>query len=452
MSSSELCEKVKGRLKEINDPNTYKLWLSNLKFEFTDQTMSVTTTSEFAKEMIKDRFSDQLKSILKDITAENFKLKFKWEHFDSKEPSKKEEVFEKKNSGNYFEILPDNDLKLCPKFTFDSFVVGKNNQLASAAAKAVVNSPGMAYNPLFIYGKTGLGKTHLMQAIGHEMIRMDKRKKVAYLPCEGFTNLMIEAIKGSRMEKFRAKFRKVDILMIDDIQFLAKKEQTQEEFFNTFNELYHDHKQIVLTSDCPPKELQNLQERLVSRFEWGLVTDIQPPAFETCVSILTKKCELSHLSVPFEVLQFLAEHFNENVRQMEGALNRVYTYSKLINQPLNLILAKEILKDLIKPEKSKRITIDEILQHVGKYYNITLLQLQGPKRLKNYAFPRQVAMYLSRNLTDMSLPEIGNAFGGRDHTTVLHACKKIEDKVLKDDKLKNEINVISQGLESGQIS
>jgi chromosomal replication initiator protein len=306
-----------------------------------------------------------------------------------------------------------------------------------------VHSLGSSYNPLFIYGKTGLGKTHLMQAIGHEVMSQDARKKVVYLPCEEFMNQMIDAIRKNTMQKFRSKFRKVDILMLDDIQFLAKKEQTQEEFFNTFNALYHDHKQIVLTSDCAPKDLVNLQERLVSRFEWGLVTDVQPPSFETRVSILRKKCELSRLKVSMEVIHFLSEHFKENVRQMEGALNRVYTYSRLINKPLDVILAREILKDLIKSEKAKRITIEEILQKVGQFYKITILQMQGPKRLKNFVFPRQVAMYISRNLTDLSLPEIGDAFGGRDHTTVLHACRTIKRKMENSQVLKDEINRIS---------
>lgn len=445
----EICEKVKSRLQDLNDPNTYNMWLSNLKMENKENTLTFISTSEFAKNMIQDRFSDQIKTVINEMALKNYKLKFKWETPQEKteEPPKKPEAREpKNNSSNYLEVNPSHELKLSPKFNFDTFVVGKNSQLAAAAAKAVVNALGSTYNPLFIYGKTGLGKTHLMQAIGHEVLQQNNKKKIIYLPCEGFTNLMIEAIKGNKMEKFRARFRKADILMIDDIQFLAKKEQTQEEFFNTFNELYQDHKQIVLTSDCPPKEMTHLQERLVSRFEWGLVTDIQPPSFETRVSILKKKSELSRLSVPMEVLEFLAEHFDQNVRQMEGALNRVYTYSKLIGKPLTLELARDVLKDLIKTEKIRRITIEDILQQVGKFYNITMLQMQGPKRLKNYAFPRQIAMYFARSMTDLSLPEIGQAFGGRDHTTVLHACKKINEQLTGDKKLKEEIEALTQAI------
>ena len=448
----EICEKVKSRLQDLNDPNTYNLWLSNLKMENSDNTLTLISTSEFTKNMIRDRFSDQIKNILNEMAMNNYKLKFKWENSEGKKEDTPKKTDPNPNkeprakNTNYLEVNPTNELKLSPKFNFDTFVVGKNNQLAAAAAKAVVNALGSTYNPLFIYGKTGLGKTHLMQAIGHEVLHQNSKKKIIYLPCEGFTNLMIEAIKTSKMEKFRARFRKADILMIDDIQFLAKKEQTQEEFFNTFNELYQDHKQIVLTSDCPPKEMTHLQERLVSRFEWGLVTDIQPPSFETRVSILKKKSELSHLSVPMDVLEFLAENFDQNVRQMEGALNRVYTYSKLIGKSLTLELARDVLKDLLKTEKIRRITIEDILQHVGKFYNITMLQLQGPKRLKNYAFPRQIAMYFARTMTDLSLPEIGQAFGGRDHTTVLHACKKINEQIKEDLKLKEEIEALTQAI------
>lgn len=440
----ELCKNLKKRLKETNDPTTFSLWLSPLKLESEDHLVTVISTSEFTKKMIKDKFSDQIKSILTDLTNEKYKLRFKCQK--PEEEINLKNKTEKPDQHVTIRTKTQKELKLSSKFTFDSFVIGKNNQLASAAAKAVVHSPGVSYNPLFIYGKTGLGKTHLMQAIGNAIIEQDPAKKILYITCEEFTNLMIEAIKRNSMQKFRTKFRKLDVLMIDDIQFLAKKEQTQEEFFNTFNALYQDHKQIVLTSDCQPKELMNLQKRLVSRFEWGIVTDIQPPSYETRMSILKKKSEMSHMKVSMEVISFLAEHFDENVRQIEGALNRVYTYSKLINRMLNVELAQEVLKDLIKLEKAKRITIDEILQKVGTFYNITILQLQGQKRLKNFAFPRHIAMYIARTFTDLSYPEIGQAFGGRDHTTVMHAYKKINKKLANDKQMKEEINSISQML------
>jgi chromosomal replication initiator protein len=457
-------QKIKDRLKEITDPNSYEMWLKNLDFTMEKDTLHVKAPAAFSMTMVRELFSERIAKVSQEVHSKEIKVIFDFDKNStgnavekkaqgdqdllkatSMEKSTKNLV-DKTNHTNYFEIEPHTDLKLNPKFTFNTFVIGKNNQFACAAAKAVIQSPGVTYNPLFIYGNTGLGKTHLMQAIGHGVKEQDKRKKVVYMPCEEFTNLMIEAIQKGTMSAFRARFRKVDILMVDDIQFLAKKEQTQEEFFNTFNALYNEHKQIVLSSDFQPKELIHLQQRLVSRFEWGLVTDIQPPAYETRVSILNKKCELSNLRIPEEVIHFLSENIVNNVRQMEGALNRVYTYAKLLGKILTVDLTREFLKDLIKTEKAKRITVDHIQNQVVKFYNITLLQLQGPKRLKNYALPRQVAMYLSRTLTDLSLPEIGMAFGGRDHTTVLHAYRKIERQIQTDKRLHQEIDSLNQVL------
>ncbi len=456
-------QKIKDRLKGISDPNAYEMWLKNLDFNMDGDTLHVKAPAAFSMTMVRELFSEQISKVSQEIHTKEVKVLFEFDKSHSGNqaqisekiptdfPVENESSIEKahknlktKTNPTYFEIEPQTDLKLNPKFTFNTFVIGKNNQFACAAAKAVIQSPGVTYNPLFIYGNTGLGKTHLMQAIGHGVKEQDRKKKVVYLSCEEFTNLMIEAIQKGTMPAFRARFRKVDILMVDDVQFLAKKEQTQEEFFNTFNALYNEHKQIVLSSDFQPKDLMNLQQRLVSRFEWGLVTDIQPPSYETRVSILNKKCELSNLHIPEEVIYFLSENIVDNVRQMEGALNRVYTYSRLVGKTLTVDLTREFLKDLIKTEKTKRITVDQIQNQVVKFYNITLIQLQGPKRLKNYALPRQVAMYLSRSLTDLSLPEIGMAFGGRDHTTVLHAYRKIEGQIQSDKRLRQEVDSLNQ--------
>ena len=453
-------QKIKDRLKAVSDPNSYEMWLKNLDFSMDGDILNIKAPAAFSMAMVRELFSEQIAKVSQEILSKEVKVRFE---FDKASPAAAEKTSgEKASKANghpveksqksppgksnptYFEIEPQTDLKLNPKFTFSTFVIGKNNQFACAAAKAVIQSPGVTYNPLFIYGNTGLGKTHLMQAIGHGVKEQDRRKKVVYMPCEEFTNLMIEAIQKGTMPAFRARFRKVDILMVDDIQFLAKKEQTQEEFFNTFNALYNEHKQIVLSSDFQPKDLTNLQQRLVSRFEWGLVTDIQPPSYETRVSILNKKCELSNLRISEEVIHFLSENIVDNVRQMEGALNRVYTYAKLVGKILTVDLTREFLKDLIKTEKAKRITVDQIQNQVVKFYDITLVQLQGPKRLKNYALPRQVAMYLSRSLTDLSLPEIGMAFGGRDHTTVLHAYRKIEGQIKTENRLRQEIDSLTQ--------
>lgn len=448
-------------LRDVSEPGSYEMWLKPLKIEMNQNSVVLKATSDFAKNIIKERYGESIEK--------NIKLKFpdrqlellftgetekreqneahktellKSEHVNS-EPQKVKS--KKSQNKTFFDIEPQSsDLKLNPKFTLDTFVVGKNNQLASAAAKAVINAPGVTYNPLFIYGGTGLGKTHLMQAIGHEIKKLDRRKKLVYVSCEEFTNLMIEAIQNGNMVQFRNKFRKIDVLMVDDIQFLAKKEQTQEEFFNTFNTLYNDHKQIILTSDSQPKEMTNLQKRLVSRFEWGLVTDIQPPTFETRISILSKKCELSKLHVPNEVIYFLSENIKDNVRQMEGALNRVYTYSKLVKSSLTVDFAREVLRDLIHEEKPKRICVPDVLKAIADFYGVSKLDLESPKRQKSIAFPRQVGMYLVRSLTELSLPEIGKQFGGRDHTTVMHACKLVQQKIQADEHTKKEIETITQ--------
>ncbi|MBN2144735.1 MAG: chromosomal replication initiator protein DnaA, partial [Candidatus Aureabacteria bacterium] len=353
-------EKLKEKLKDLIEPQSYEMWIKPLHYHFTDHQITVMCSSDFSANLIKERYGSIIKTLMEELTRKKIEITYSIESSADMEDS----IKTVKHTNSYFEIEPNSDLKLCPKFNFSTFVVGKNNQLACAAAKAVASNPGTTYNPLFIYGATGLGKTHLMQAIGHEVKKNDKKKKVVYIPCEEFTNQMIESIQKGTTASFRTRFRKVDILMVDDVQFLAKKEQTQEEFFNTFNALYHDRKQIILTSDCQPKDMTHLQQRLVSRFEWGLVTDIQPPPLETRISILTKKCELSNLKVPHEVIVFLSENIMDNVRQIEGALNKVYTYAKLVKRELTIDLAREVLKDLIRTEKTKRISIEEVQRHV----------------------------------------------------------------------------------------
>jgi chromosomal replication initiator protein len=439
-----LVDKLKEKLKDSIETQSYEMWIKPLHYTFSEHQISIISSSDFSCNLIKERYGSLIKKIVENLSASKIELHFSSGPFPVEETGVPPAAPKQNNS--YFEIEPHSDYKLCSKFNFETFVVGKNNQLACAAAKAVSTNPGTVYNPLFIYGNTGLGKTHLMQAIGHEVKKNDKKKKVVYIPCEEFTNQMIESIQKGTTAHFRSRFRKVDILMVDDIQFLAKKEQTQEEFFNTFNALYHDRKQIILTSDCQPKDMTHLQQRLVSRFEWGLVTDVQPPSLETRISILTKKSELSNLKVPYEVIVFLSENIMDNVRQIEGALNKVYTYAKLVKMELTVDLAREVLKDLIRSDKTKRISIQEVQQQVSSFYGISMSQLLSPKRLKNFSFPRQVSMYICRNCTDFSLPEIGNAYGGRDHTTVLHACRKMKLEIEKNTKLKEEINSISHAL------
>lgn len=324
-----------------------------------------------------------------------------------------------------------------PRYSFENFVVGPSNRFVHAAALAIVDAPAKAYNPLSIYGGVGLGKTHLMQAICLAVYKRNPKIKAAYTTSESFTNELIDAIRNHSTNAFRAKYRNVDILLIDDIQFIAGKEATQEEFFHTFNTLYDSHKQIVMSSDRPSKEIPNLQERLISRFSWGLVTDIQPPDFETRVAILRKKVELEPFKVANEVIYFIADRIKTNIRELEGALIRVAAYSSLEEKDISLSLAQEVLKDMLK-ETKKTITIELIQRSVAEFFNLTVGELKNKRRNKLLVSARQIAMYLTRELTSHSLPDIGEAFGGKDHTTVLYACNKIKE-ALKQDKTISDI-------------
>lgn len=315
------------------------------------------------------------------------------------------------------------------KYTFDTFVVGNSNRFAHAASLAVAQSPAKAYNPFFIYGGVGLGKTHLMHAIGHYIIEQDPNCKVLYLSSEKFTNELINSIRDDKNVEFRNKYRTIDVLLIDDIQFIAGKERTQEEFFHTFNALHEANKQIVISSDRPPKEIPTLEERLRSRFEWGLITDIQPPDFETRIAILQKKAMMENLTVPQNVINFIATKIKTNIRELEGALIRIVAYSSLTNSPIDIDMAKHVLKDILPDEKPKEVTVDLILDVVGKHFSFKPEDFKSKKRPKDLAFARHVAMYLCSELTDLSLPKIGDEFGGRDHTTVIHARDKIAKEI-----------------------
>lgn len=333
---------------------------------------------------------------------------------------------------------------LNPRYTFEHFVVGPSNRHAHAYSLAVADSPAKAYNPLFIYGGVGLGKTHLMQAICHHIKnKKTGHCKICYLPSERFTNELIDAIQHHSTAAFRQKYRNVDVLVIDDIHFIAGKESTQEEFFHTFNTLYDAHKQIIICSDRPPKEIANLQDRLVSRFGWGLTTDIQPPDLETRVAILKKKIERELVAVPDEVIFFIAQLIKTNIRELEGALIRTIAYSLLEEKPITLDLTKEVLKDLLK-EPKKLITIDFIQRCVAEEFGVSLQDLKTRRRNKTVVLPRQVAMYLSRELTDLSLPEIGTFFGGKDHTTVLHSYNKIKQELVSNELLKGRVERVNQ--------
>ncbi len=333
------------------------------------------------------------------------------------------------------------ELHLNPRYTFEQFIVGPSNRFAHAAALGTSESPAKVYNPLFIYGGVGLGKTHLMQAIGHRLRERFPQTQCIYTSSERFTNQLISAIQNRSMAAFRDRFRSVDILLIDDIQFISGKESTQEAFFHTFNALYDAHRQIVISSDRPPKELRGTEERLISRFEWGLVTDIQPPDLETRVAILRKKAETQGQRVPEEVTLFIAERISSNIRELEGALNRVIAYAVLTSREVTLSLAQEVLKGLVA-ETSQRVTLERIQRVVAAYFNLSVADLRGKRRTKEISFPRQVAMALARELTDASLPSIGEAFGGRDHATVIYACSRVSEARKSDNKIHGLVDTL----------
>src|SRR2546422_3394676 len=334
---------------------------------------------------------------------------------------------------------------LNPRYTFDAFVVGSSNQFAQAACQAVAELPSRAYNPLFIYGGVGLGKTHLLHAVGHQSVRLFPGMAVVYISSERFTNELINAIRYDRTAEFRARYRTIDLLLIDDIQFISGKERTQEEFFHTFNDLYESRKQIIVSSDSPPKDIQDIDERLRSRFEWGLIADIQPPDFETRVAILKKKAAVERVRLADDVAYLIASRIKSNIRELEGSLTRMIAFCALTGREMSVDLAQEVLSDLWGDEE-KVITIEQIQRKVGDFFGVKLSDLEAKNRTKAVAFPRQIAMYLARQLTHASLAEVGRAFGGKDHTTVLHAVDKIQTLLQEDPKLRKTVDGLIQGI------
>ena len=335
---------------------------------------------------------------------------------------------------------------LNPRNTFENFIVGPSNQFAHAASHAVANAPAQAYNPLFLYGETGLGKTHLMHAMAQHILKNDPSSKVVYVSCEKFTNEFISAIQENTLVQFRKFYRSIDVLLIDDIHFLAGKERSQEEFFHTFNELFESQRQICLSSDRSASEIGKLESRLVSRFQWGMATDIQPPDLETRVAILKKKTLALNYNIPSDILEFLAQRITRNVRRMVGALTRVASYSTLIKKPLDIEVVEKLLQDILQEEAQNQITVEKIQKKVVEYFDLRQSDMVSRRRPNNIAFPRQIAMYLSRILTNHSLKEIGESFGGRDHGTVIHACKTVENMMEQDESVRRNVDYLNKHL------
>ncbi len=408
--------------------------------------------NQFIKNILSDRYLILIKNAIKEVTSCSYDVVFQLpEEEKTAEASIVTEVKEtretnKSAESNFQNQISSNNLN--PKYLFDTFVVGNSNRFAHAASVAVSEAPAKAYNPLFIYGGVGLGKTHLMHAIGHYILQNNRDMKIYYSSSETFTNELINSIRDDKNIEFRNKYRNVDVLLIDDIQFIANKERTQEEFFHTFNALHQYNKQIIISSDRPPKEIPTLEERLRSRFEWGLIADIQPPDYETRIAILRKKAHLEQLNVSDDILLFIAKKIQSNIRELEGALNRVVIHCKLHNNELNIDTASQIINEVFTTQ-SRQINASFIKEYVSNQYSVRTEDLNSSKRTRSIAFPRQIAMFLTRELTDLSLPKIGIEFGNRDHTTVMHAHDKIVGEMESDDSLKYRIEKMMKEIRGG---
>lgn len=443
---TQLWQAVLEKLKQKTSKPSFETWMKEITFHALDikkQEIFLIAPHDLAREQLETTHKKLIADTVYEIFGESLQVNFILSQTKENQflPQKKYAQPNNKKTNSPHHMLNN-------RYIFETFVVGPGNRFAHAAALAVAESPSKSYNPLFIYGGVGLGKTHLMHAIGHYVMEHNPGANVQYLSSEKFTNEFINSIQYNKTEEFRNKYRNVDVLLIDDIQFLAGKEQTQEEFFHTFNTLHEDSKQIVISSDRPPKEIPTLEDRLRSRFEWGLITDITPPDLETRIAILRKKAKADGLDIPNEVMIYIANQINTNIRQLEGALIRVVAYSSLENKDIDADLAAEALKHFETPSNTRVISISDIQKAVANMYQLKIDDLKAKKRTKSIAFPRQIAMYLSRELTDCSLPKIGKEFGGRDHTTVIHACDKISSMIQTDALLQSRLKEIEQLLKS----
>ena len=426
-------EKSQAQIQERVGRASYETWFSTMQAkEKAAGILTIEAPDDFFKAWIVDHYQNDIQEILNTTAQKPVAIEFSVNtnilNADTQTRLAKLE--------QNFTRAEGVQSVLNSRFTFDNFVIGPSNRFACAASLAVAESPAKAYNPLFIYGRVGLGKTHLIQAITHKIRQLYPAMKHCYMSSEQFTNELINAIRNRSTSQFRKKYREIDVLLIDDVQFIAGKESTQEEFFHTFNALHDNRKQIIITSDRPPKEITNLEERLSSRFAWGLAADIQPPDYETRVAILRKKIKNEAIQVPDDVIHFIAAQIKTNIRELEGALIRVAAYSLLEEKPVTLDVAVMTLKDMVR-ETARAISVEMIQKTVAEFFRVPPSELRAKKRTRNIVLPRQIAMYLARQLTAQSLPEIGNAFGGKDHTTVLHSCKKIGQSLLVDKEIKN---------------
>ncbi|RII28617.1 MAG: chromosomal replication initiator protein DnaA [Geobacter sp.] len=440
---------AQGNIEKVLTPQTYNTWIRPIRFSSaTSSSLILEVPNKFIKEWVTEKYLTMIQEAVSALAENPFQIELRLEKKiegdvspDPAKPAEKTGNSTGREKGRPGEQLSN----LNPKYTFETFVCGSSNQFAHAASQAVANKPASNYNPLFIYGGVGLGKTHLLCAIGNHIHARNNKARVCYYTSEKFMNEMINCIRYKKMDEFRNKFRKMDVLLIDDIQFMAGKEATQEEFFHTFNSLYESHKQIVVTSDKFPKDIPQLEERLRSRFEWGLIADIQPPDIETKVAILKKKAEINAILLPDDVAMFLGTSSTSNVRELEGMLIRLGAFASLTGNEVNLAMAREVLKDIIV-DKSRDVTVEIIQKYVADQFRIKLTDMKSDKRLKTLVVPRQIAIYLCRELTKASYPEIGEKFGGKDHSTIIYSMKKVERQLTQDLELKTTIENLRRGL------
>jgi chromosomal replication initiator protein len=449
-SAEKIWDFAQQHLRSMLSADTYKLWFESLRATALEgNSLVLEVSNDFCEVWLKDNYMGLLQDVVALAAGRQLQIKFKVGFSGNGAPMQPAVATAPKPKladAPVERSAAHSDLNFNPKNTFETFVVGNNNNFSYAAALAVAQAPGKSYNPLFLYGGVGLGKTHLLHAIGQHVVNHRKGARVAYVSSEKFTNEYIDAIQNNVLVKFRKKYRQTDVLLIDDIQFLAGKERIQEEFFHTFNALHESHKQIVLTCDRPASEIQNLEHRLVSRFEWGLVTDLQPPDIEMRLAILNKKAQIMGVNLPEEIMNFLANRIRTNIRRLEGALIRVASYASLTGKKLSIEVVEGLLREVLHEEGRFSISIEVIQKKVAEHFDIRLADMTSKRRPENIAFPRQIAMFLSRQMTESSLSSIGEAFGGRDHGTVLHACRLVKDRMEVDASVRQVVSYLEKQL------
>jgi chromosomal replication initiator protein len=447
-SAERIWSAAQQLLRTIVNPDIYNLWFAPLKASaLANEEITLQVANDFCEVWLKDNYLGLIRDVLANVAGQHLKINFAVLPVKTDATASSPEKNADSTSDTETDrTTPQKDLGFNPKNTFDTFVVGSNNTFAHAAAMAVSQAPGKSYNPLFLYGGVGLGKTHLLHAIGQHVVMHKRNARVTYVTTEKFTNEFIDAIQNSQLVRFRKRYRQTDVFLIDDVQFLSGKERIQEEFFHTFNSLHDSHKQIVLTCDRPAAEIEGLEARLISRFEWGLVTDMQPPDVETRVAILRKKEKLMNVELPQDIHDFLASRIRSNVRRLEGALVRVASFQSLTGQTVTVDSVEKLLGDMLKEEGKFQITIEHIQKRIAEHFDLRLADMTSKRRPYHIAFPRQIAMFLSRQLTESSLNTIGEAFGGRDHGTVLHACRLVQDRMQVDAQVRQTVTYLEKQL------